>query len=281
MKFILFNMNDTNKNTINKIEVGTNNYLSEISLSKSMIESLDEDKKSFVEKIKYKIHDKNIEKKIFKALDGHDKKWYYIFSNNMTNNKYLSNKIESMLGYKLTGANELDANVFKYVDEYLSQNNDKKLKKHELKVLLIATKNDSLNYLLINNLINTYKNVNIYLKEKPSSYTLKRLKQINKEHGTTIDIVRKERKALTEYNLIYFVDDIRENYPRLRFDKNSLIMDISLLKTDKFNSNILFINEYMSKNCLFSSKIENLMSRYNKIELASIIRKILNDLDKS
>jgi len=276
MKFILFNINDTNKNIIRKIELDNTNYINEVSLSKDILENMNVEPKKLMAKIKYHFCNKNIEKTIIKALDGHMQKWYYIMSNNMLNNKYLYNKIQSLLGYKLTCTNELDNNIFKYVDMYLKDNNS--LKKHEIKVLLVATANKNLNFTLINNLIKEYKTINIYLREKPSSYTLKKIKQINKDEGTTIDIVKAERKAFPEYNVVYFVDDKRANYPRLRLNKDALVIDID--HEDKFNSNIIFMKEYISKEETFKSNIESLMKTYELLELSSIIRKIVNELDK-
>lgn len=279
MKFILFNINDTNKNVINKIWFDETSYINEVSFSKDILESMVKDQKGFMTKIKYKLKDKFIEKVILNALGNHDKKWHYILSKNMPENKYLCNKAESLLGYKVTYAHEMDNNIFKYIDEYLIVNNS--LKKHELKVLLVVTSNKDLNFTLLNNLIREYKCVNIYLNEKPSSYILKRIKEINKEEGTTIEIVKKERKAFTEYNVIYFADDKKANYPRFRFNKNALVMDIELAYEDKFNSNITFINEYISRKDVLSENVVNLMNTYNGLQLAGVVRKIVNELDKS
>lgn len=279
MKFILFNINDTSKSIINKIQLDENHYINEVSLSKNILENMENEPKKFIQKAKYMFRDKNIEKKILKALNHHDKKWYYIFTNNSINFKYLVNKAQQLLGYKLTSINELDTNIFKYIDEYLIDNDT--LKKHELKVLLVANSDKNLNLTLIDNLMKEYKSVNIYLKEKPSNYVLKRIKQINKNEGTTIDIIKKERKVFTEYNVIYFVDDVKENYPRFRLDKNSLVIDISLSIKDKFNSNLIFMDEYLTKSNVFKDNIGELKTRYNCLELAGAIRKIVNELDKS
>lgn len=274
MKFILFSINDTNKNIINKIQLDDNYYINEVSLSKDLLENMEKEPKGFIQKIKYNLRDKNIQSKILKALGVWDKKWYYILSNNISSSKYLANKTQELLGYKVTSTNELDANIFKYIDEYLEK--DTSLKKHELKVLLVVNDNKNLNLTLVENLIKEYKSVNIYLKEKPSSYILKRIKQINKTEGTTIDIIKKERKVFTEYNVIYFVDDVKENYPRFRLDKNSLILDIGLSEKDKFNSNIIFMNDYVSSDNIYKENIFNILKAYNNLELAIAIRKIVN-----
>ncbi len=278
MKFILFNINDTNKNEVKKIELDETHYINEVSLSKGCLDLLSQQPKGIIAKLKYSIKDKNIEKKILKALESYDKKWYFILSKTMQSNKYLANKIESLLGYKLTPVNELNYNIFKYIDEYLEEN--KNLKKHGLKMLLVANTNKNLNFKLLENLINEYKSVNIYLNEKPSAYTLKKIKGINKNEGTTIEIVKKERKVVAEYNVVYFIDDAKGNYPRLRIDKNALIIDVDNIYNDKFNSSIIFMKDYMINN-KYKSNIDTLIKEYELLELSGIVRKIVNELDKS
>lgn len=279
MKFILFNVNDTKNNVINKIELSKDCYINEVSLSKTRLEERVCENPKFIQRIKNSFLDRDIHKKILKALEGYNKKWYYILSKDICNVKYITCKTEELLGYKTSSTSELDTNIFKYVDEYVKENNS--LKKHELKALLVASTNKNLNFTLINNLIKEYKNVNIYLKEKPSTYTLKQIKQINKNEGTTIEVVKKERKVFTEYNIIYFVDDVRENFPRFRLNKDALVLDVGLCMKDKFNSNLMFINEYMTNEGTIKDNINELLKKYNSLELASIVRKIVNDLDKS
>ena len=274
MKFILFNLNDTKKHITNKIQIENNNYLTEISISKYKLNQLEEKNTKGFKRIKCKLLDLELERVIFKALSAHDKKWYYVLSKDLINSKYLKNKTQSMLGYKQNIENELDANIFKYIDEYVSSN--KSIKKHEIKVMLVSNTNEDINFTLITNLIKNYKTVNLYIKEIPSAYTMKRIKQINKKEGTTIDILKKERKSFVEYNVVYFVDDVKENYPRFRYNKEALIIDQSLKYRDKFNSNIEFIEEYILNNNVNKDSIMCLTAQYEKIEIANVISKIIN-----
>ena len=278
MKFILFNLNDTKKHITNKIQIENNNYLTEISISKYKLNQLEEKNTKGFKRIKCKLLDLELERVIFKALSAHDKKWYYVLSKDLINSKYLKNKTQSMLGYKQNIENELDANIFKYIDEYVSSN--KSIKKHEIKVMLVSNTNEDINFTLITNLIKNYKTVNLYIKEIPSAYTMKRIKQINKKEGTTIDILKKERKSFVEYNVVYFVDDVKENYPRFRYNKEALIIDQSLKYRDKFNSNIEFIEEYILNNNVNKDSIMCLTAQYEKIEIANVISKIINTWQK-
>lgn len=280
MKFILFNAQDTNKTVINKIQLADNHYINETTFPKSMLNLLASEPKGILEKIKYMFLDSKIEKTILKSLEKHDKKWYYILSKNILNeNKYLLNKFEQMLGYKLPSVNEMDNNIFKYIDDYIKDN--EKLRAHELKVLLVITNITNLNINLLVNLIKEYKCVNLYLKEQPTEYLLKRIKQINKDEGTTIEILKKERKSLNEFNIIYFIDDFKQNYPRLRINKNTKVIDLETVQNDVYNSNIMYLNELMNKQNTDVDNIEKVKANYNYLELSQVIKKITNVLDKS
>ena len=146
---------------------------------------------------------------------------------------------------------------------------------------MVANSCNNINITLLENLIKEYKCVNIYLVNQPTSYIIKRIKQINKSEGTTIDILKKERKDFKEYNVIYFVDGQKENFPRLRINKNALVLDDSTNKTDKYNSNLIFIEDYLSQNHVVTSNIKRLLETYDKLEMAGAVRKITNILDKS
>jgi len=277
MKFILFNINDLNKDIINKIMIDSKHYINEVSLSSKKLDMRLKKDSKFIQNIKNILYDRGLEKKILKALESHDKKWYYVISNDIKNtkyNKYISSKAEEVLGYEVVCKNELDSNLFKYAEEYLDKNTH--LKKYNLRVLLICKKNKNLNFKLLNNLIREYKNANIYLKEKPSIYIMEKIKKINQEEGTSIDIVNKDKKAFSDIDIAYFVDGLKQDFPRLRFNKNTLILDSDMQDKDKFNSNIIYINDYIKKPDVLKDNINVLMTRYNMITLACVVREIVN-----
>jgi len=271
MKFILFNINDTSKNYINKIILDDNIYINEVSLS---LAKLKKRQSSSATNLKSRLYDYSVARKIIKALEGYNKKWYYIIGTNISDSKYITIKAQELLGYKLTCTNELDTNMFCYIDEYIKINS--KLNKQALNVLIVGNSNKSINFKLIENLIKEFKSVNIHLKEKPSHYTLKKISEINKAHGTSIDVLTKDKKDCTEYNVVYFIEDYAKNYPRLRLNKHALIIDESIKKTDKFNTNVVFMNEYLSKSSVNKENLEKLLNSYNILELANVIKKTIN-----
>lgn len=274
MKFILLDVSDEQKNVVKKIAINDKHFVNQLVLSKNILRYMNTEPKGLIQKIKYSFRDKYVEKKVLKALDGYDKKWSYIVSKDFEYDKYLYNKLQNLLGMKLVAASEMDSNIFKYIEEYLENNS--KVKKHELKTLVVSNLSKNINFTLIENLLKEHKMVNIYLKEKPSGYVLNKIKQINKAYGTMVEVIKKERKALTEYNVVYFVDDIKENSQRLRLNKTALVLDKNDLINDKYNSSIVFLEEFLLKENTLEDNIQHLIQKYNKLELATVIRKITN-----
>lgn len=275
MEFILFNLNGTKKDKINKFEIENNIHINEISLSHERIRRrLDKSKK--FSKVKDWAYDNNFKKIILKVLEHNNKKWNYLLSNSFSDEyiKFLFGKCEENLGYKYNVTSELGNNIFKYINDY---SKEIKKKKHELKILLVSEENRNINIYLLRKLIEEYKNVNLYLKQKPNEYIIKQIKNINKTEGTTIEIIKKEKKAFNEYDIVYFIDCLKSNFPRLRFNKNALVMDIKLEKEDKYNSNNIFIDNYLKENNVMKDNIENLFSIYGKLEIAAIVHKLKNN----
>ena len=274
MKFILLDIVNEPKNDIKKIAINDECYVNQLVLSKDILKYMNKEPKGFIQKVKYSIKDKAIEKKVLNALDGYSQKWSYIVPKDFKHDKYLYNKLQSLLGLKLAVVSEMESNIFKYIEEHLSKNET--LKKHELKILIVGGLNKNINFTLIEKLLKEHKLVNIYLNEKPSSYVINKIKQINKAYGTMIEIIKKDKKALTEYNVVYFIDDVKENSPRLRINKNALVLDANDMINDKFNSSIVFLEDYISKENVLKDSIQTLIKKYNKLELATVIRKITN-----
>lgn len=274
MKFILFNVNETKRNYINKIQLENNCYINEISLSKEKLLKREQTKKKASDKIKDTLYDKRIKKLIIKALEKYNKKWKYVLANELENNSYIKNIAQEYLGYEEQINNEMDKNVFSYIDEYLNTKN--KVKKHELKVLIVASDGKNLNFKLLSSLIKEFKNVNIYLNCLPTTYILKNINKINVAYGSIIDILKRERKSFKEYNLIYFIDDNKSSYPRFRIDKNAIVIDNELVCEDKYNSNSIFIDEYVKKEDVNKDDIINLLKHYNKLKIGGIVRTIVN-----
>ena len=125
-------------------------------------------------------------------------------------------------------------------------------------------------------IVETYKKVDIFLKEKPTEYALKQVKLINKTIGSTIEFIKPDKKALKEYDVVYFVDTYKENFPRLRLRKEALIIDKSYEADDKYNSNILYVNRLIENNELNKENIQTICDSYGKLKASAVICKLLS-----
>ena len=266
MKFILFDINDNNKTKINNyyFDKDKNNEIKEINISSKDLKKMMNKDKSIFNKINKKIVIKKFEKIIKKVLLNDDFKWYYFLSKNFTSEQknFLKIEFESLLGYEFIISSEMDKNIFKYIDNFALESN---LKLQDIKILLVYPNSISLSLSLVKNLLNEYKNVDIYINENPSNYILKQIKNINKNYGTTTEILKYDKKSFKEYNVIYFVNLFRNDFSKFRFNKNALIIDNNLAYDDKYNSYNIFVKNYID--CK-DNDINYLIEKYGKLEIA-------------
>lgn len=275
MKFLLINLDSIDKNYIvKKHNIDGTKNLTEFVFNNKKIINLENNKKSFFGNLKYRWYINKISSTIYKLLDIDKKsneKWYYILSNNILNDAVAHKEIISILssinGSKYTFVNEMEQNLPKYILEHARS---EKINEHEIKLLLVYKNAKSINYSFIQKMIKKYRKVNIYIKEKPSDLILKQIDKINKENGSFIEIIKYNKKAFVEYNVVYFVQDLRTNYPRFRLDKNVLVIDEQISSSDKYNSNITFLKQIKVN----IEEIEDLNKQYGILDIASVVRKI-------
>lgn len=273
MMFVLFNIdNNINKVTLKKRYFQENKYLLEICISEKYLDKRLLVKKSFIKNIQDKVIDKKIKKEILKALENVDTKWYYTLSNEIIEcdnyRKYLENLCNSMLGYKYVVQNEMVTNTIKHIKKYADNNN---LNLRNLKTLVIY-KEEDINFSFIKNLISEIKTVNVY-KNNVSKYEEKQIAKINKEEGTSVEIIKNGKKSFLDYNVLCFIDGLKLDFPRFRINKKAQVLDIDT--EDIFNSNIVFLDNLMSKNTNEGNEtIQNLIESYGKCVVATYINKV-------
>ena len=274
MKFILFDIKGSVKNEVHDVCINdkSDDILKEIIFSKDFVNFLRSEPKGIFKKIKFKLMNKKFNKIIKKSLANNKFKWYYIFSNNYGKDEkdFLKVKLQSLLGYEYLIKTEMEINLDKYIKEYININDKKQ---HDIKLLLVYNLNKNINLFFIKSLIEKYKFVNIFLNEKPSNYILKQISKINNTYGTTIEFVKSDKKVFKDYDIIYYVGIKRDNFSKFRFNRNSLIIDSSTELDDKYNTNIMYLNDYI-KLCGNEKIIENLIKNYGKLEAATIIKNL-------
>ena len=281
MKFLLFSIEDIKKFKVHDyfVKLPIEYKIREIIIPRSIINKLKTNEGNFFQRLAKRNVYKKLKNIVIDNLEKYNLKWYYLFSNDICkeDRNILKIKFQEILGYGLDVNYELDDNLVKYIEEYIK---DRNVKISDLKTLIVANKNTDLNLNLIKNLIGDYKCVNIFLKEKPTNYIEKQIKNINKDYGSTIEIIKQDKKALKEYNVIYFEKCNKKDFPRFRLDKSSLILDNEDEKNDKFNSMLVFLKEQTIDNTSMEL-IDKLTKKYGRLEVATTIYKLVNStLDK-
>ena len=274
MKFILFDISDNKQHIVRDLYINDSKKtkIREIVFSRNFLKKLTYDKKGIFKRFKFNYLNKKFIKIIKKGLENNKFKWYYFLSTNFNNEekKFLKIKLQSLLGYEYIIESEMNKNLEKYIDDYSKANNKKE---NEIKILLVYNQNRNINLLLIKSLIEKYKFVSIYLKEKPSNYILKQINNINNSYGSTIDFVKNEKKSLKEFDIVYFVNLRRDDFSKFRLNKKTLVIDEKTELDDRYNSNIIYLDDFLKANTE-QETTQNLIKKYGKLEASNIIKNL-------
>lgn len=275
MKFILLNIIES-KTNINKkeYEILDGKILNELELSKSFLNKIAtinfNKKQSLIEKIQLLLYESKFKRMLVKKDERNQNVFYLLPQDTNITDKhitYLRSLLEKNNIKKATMLSEMENNFQNYINEYVTEN---KLNENELKILFVYKNIRNVDLSLILKSINKYKKSNIYLKDNPSKELLNNIEKINEKEGCIIETIKYNKKAFIDYDVIYYVDDYRSNYPRMRLNKNALIIDMETALTDKFNSNIIFFNKINNK----PRQVYYLKERYGLLPLAYVLRQV-------
>lgn len=270
MKFILFDVREENKAIqVNEYEIFKDKKIKEIILSKSKLNEIanlrTKSKQGIIGKIKLKTYESKL-KKIIKYEDAR-----YILASNLNhsdkNIRYLKDILEAEKIGKIASLNEMNTNIFKYIDEYGIKNN---LNVHDIKMLFVYKDINNIDFNVLLEAVRNYKKVNIYIRCNANKELLNRIDKLNDSEGSVVEIIKYNKKAFIDYDVIYYADDYRINYPRMRLNKKTLLIDLEDSLKDKFNSNIIFFNEIENK----TDAVDYLKERYGLLPLAHVLRQM-------
>ncbi|MBR6688850.1 MAG: hypothetical protein IKL68_02410 [Clostridia bacterium] len=273
MKFILFEVEDEKKLiTTNEYEVLKEKKIKEVILSKNKLNKLSEinskQKQNVFDRIKLKLFMSRLNK-IVREKDNEETRYILSKELNMSEKRirYLISTLET-LGLKKIGClNEMDRNIFKYVDEYSVKN---KINIQDIRMLFVYKEQNNISLNVIREAVRNYKKVNIYLKGNVNKELLEKVDKINDSDGCVIEIIKYNKKAFIDYDVIYYADDYRLNYPRMRLNKKTCIIDLEDSIIDKYNSNIIFFNKIENKKDI----IGYIVNRYGLLPLAYALRQM-------
>lgn len=277
MKYILFNIKDEKNRILTRdVNIDEKNKITEIIIGQEKIRNILESKNKYINHIRKTYFEYKIKQKINNILNLNglnNEKWCYILSKEINNNeeekRYLKTLLEQYGGKNYVVNNEMDTNIHKYIEDYLRKNN---LESHEIKVLFVNKEINSINFNLLKESIKRYRVVDIYTPCKVNEWVLDKISNINQIEGSSIEIKKYNKKAFLQYNVVYFANDIRENYPRIRIDKNALVIDETVAQNDIFNTDVILYNKLSLK----VKELDVLKSQYEVLSLAGIVRKIVN-----
>lgn len=273
MNFILLDVKTQSKYIIEKeYKILETNFVKEIILSKEKLNKIANLKTKLKQNILDKIKVKSFENKINKALGTN--KALYILANdiNVTDKhiNYLKELLSKLEIVKLIPQNEMDVNFTKYIEEYVVKN---KLVKENIKMLFVYKEIANIDFNVIKAAVNEYKKVNIYIKESITKDIIDRIDSINDTEGTAIEIIKYNKKAFIDYDVVYYVDDYKSNYPRMRLNKKACVIDVETAFTDKFNTNIILFNKIRNE----ITEIDYLRERYGLLPIACVLKYITLD----
>jgi len=195
-----------------------------------------------------------------------------IYSNSLKKNKNAKEYIEGL--FNQFSINEyviistVKNNVDKYIHEYILRSN---LKLQDICPLIIVKNTENLSYSFIEDLNNKYKNISIYVPEKPCKLFLNKINTINDEFGSCINILNRSEKDFRKYNTCIFIDKPRTEYSRYKFNKTSCFIDFTNKENDKFNDKYIKLEKDLKNNLYNIAKIKELYEAYGKVTVSNAI----------
>lgn len=235
-----------------------------INKSNGIIYKLNELRKKIVQ-IKFNNEIKKIITK--NELNGYS----VIFSNELRKKnvkKYIEELLNNFSINEYLCLNSIEQNYLKYINEYILNNN---IKKEKIDIVLIAESADSINLDIVETLNSEYKDINIFCLDKIGRGFQNKIKNINDDVGSCIQILNKNNKDFRKHNVCIFIDKPRTTYSNYKFNKKSCYIDFTNKENDKFNKKYLKLQDGIKKNKYYGNKIRELYELYGKITVSNAI----------
>lgn len=272
---------------LNYVDIGNEENIIEINISNKVISYINKDrskpksqvisnfkKNSWVNNIHIKYILIKFKNSLIKTLNKNSLIGYFaIYSNDLKKKQYVKEYIEKFLAShsinEYVNTNSVEENLDKYIEEYINKNS---IKKENINPLIIVHDIENLNFDLINNLNEKYKEVNIYTKIKPNKRFLNKIKNINDEYGSCIGVLNKSDRDFKKYNIYIFVDKSRSEYAGCKLNKKAGFIDFTNKENDRFNKNYIKLENEIKNNKYSGVKIKELYELYGKITVATVIK---------
>lgn len=213
------------------------------------------------EKILYKIVNKN-------GIIGYS----VIYSNKIKKNKDIKKFLEDSLNKfsinEYINTSMVEKNLYKYIDEYVAKNS---LNQNQIKPLIITKDTLNLNFDIVTEMNNKYKDIDLLLIENSSNNIIDKINRINDEYGSCINLLHRSHKDLRKYNVYIFVDKAKSEYVKYKFNKKACFIDFTNKENDRFNTQYITLEKELKNNKYHASKIKELFELYGKVTVANAV----------
>lgn len=194
-----------------------------------------------------------------------------IFSNDLKKKRvkrYIEEVLNNFSINEYLCLNSMEKNYIKYIDEYILNNN---LKKEDINPIIIAESADSVSLDIIESLNNEYKELSIFCIDKIGKGFQNKVKKINDDVGSCIQILNRNNKDFRRYNIYIFLDRSRTEYLKYKFNRKSCYIDFTNKENDKYNEKYLKLENDIKNSRYYGNKIKELYDLYGKITVSNVI----------
>jgi len=195
-----------------------------------------------------------------------------IYSNELKKNKrvkqYLDNILNKYSINEYLNLSTVKENVNKYIDEHLTNNG---LKEENINLAFLVKDVENLDLELIEEFISKYREVNIFTINKVNKSFQNKIKKINDEYGSCIQVMDRTEKDLKRYNVNIFVDNSRAEYSKYKFNRKACFIDFTNKENDKFNKKYIKLEQKIREGFYYSNKVKEMYELYGKITVSNAI----------
>ena len=211
---------------------------------------------------------KKFEKEIRKIVLNNELIGYsLIFARNLKNNmkEYILSILNEFGIKEYICPNTMKENVYKYIEECKEKN---ALEDVNLKLVVLAKDATNIDFNMIERMNSLYKQLDICVSDKITKSFSNKIKKIDEEYGTCIEILKKTHKDLKKYNICIFIDNPKSEYVKYKFDKKACFIDFTNKENDKFNKEYIKLEKEIKKGNYYLNKIKELYNLYGKVTVS-------------
>lgn len=256
--------------TIKEIYIGEENIKEILELRSSKSKFF----KYNINKIKVYIYERKLKKEIKNVILEGDN--YFVFSDSIKNdktiNKYMKDTFINLGITEYVYNGEFKNNIQKHIERYCTQN---KKEANNIKCLVVVKDSSNIDIAILEDLLASYKTINIYSLIEAKKIDIDRINKLNLREGTTISIMSNTKKSYKEYDVAIYLDGLKSEFRKLRFNNLSLQIELENKEMDDFDINNIKVKELLRENKIIETVANRLFKNYGRNTVSSVIIKII------